>query len=126
MSVSGSRVALAIKTRITTPDVDATRAFYERVLGLAVVETWEDPGDRGVILALSPSAREGLLEIHDGPAGALDRLSLQFKVHDLAAFTDALPSGVPYDGPTTRPWGSTYVYLRDPNGVQVVVYSGGW
>ncbi|MEZ5316849.1 MAG: VOC family protein [Vicinamibacterales bacterium] len=116
---------LALKTKITTPRLDETRAFYERLFDLVVAEAWDDPGDRGVILALSPDAREALLEIHEGPEAPPGSVSLQFKVHDLEAFRRRLPADLPVAGPTPRPWGSTYLYLRDPNGIAVVVFEGG-
>ena len=37
-----------------------------------------------------------------------------------------LPAGVAFEGPTKRPWGSTYVYFEDPNLIRVIVYEGGW
>ena len=117
----------SLKTKITTPLLDETRDFYQRVFGLVVIEEWDEPDDRGVVLAFHDGEREALLEIYDGPVqGSFSSLSLQFRVVDAAAFASGLPADVACEGPTDRPWGSTYVYLRDPNDIEVIVYSGGW
>ena len=116
----------ALKTKISTPKYRDTRSFYERVFGMSVAEEWDEPGDRGVILALPEGRQEAFLEVYhvDEPA-SLDGLSLQFRVESLAAFLADLPKDVRYEGPTPRPWGSTYLYLKDPSDVQIIVYEGG-
>jgi catechol 2,3-dioxygenase-like lactoylglutathione lyase family enzyme len=117
----------SLKTKITTQRLADTRAFYESLFGLAVVEEWDDPGDKGVILQFPGGHREALLEIYDGQAAQhFAGLSLQFRVDDVESFAAGLPAGVNFEGPSRRPWGSTYLYLRDPNGIQVIVYEGGW
>jgi len=116
----------SLKTKITTPKMDETAAFYRKVFGMQVAEEWDEPNDRGVILSFSPSSNEAYLEIYDGDATPdFSALSLQFRVDDVNAFRDALPAELDYTGPTPRPWGATYLYLRDPNDLQVIVYEGG-
>ncbi len=117
----------SLKTKITTPRLAETRAFYESLFDLRVVEEWNEPDDRGVILQFPDGYREALLEIYDGP-GPHDfaGLSLQFRVDNLKSFTASLPTNIIFEGPDRRPWGSTYLYLRDPNEIQVIVYEGGW
>lgn len=119
-------MTLALKTKISTTRLDEMRAFYQRVFGLVVAEEWDDPDDRGVILAFPDGADEAFLELwavreveHRGGT------SLQFRVPDLGAFLDQLPPDIPYEGPKPRPWGSTYLYLCDPEGLPLVVYEGG-
>ena len=93
---------------------------------MTVAEEWDEPGDRGVILVFPGSRQEAFLEVyHVDEPGGLDGLSLQFRVESLDDFIASLPKDVLYEGPTPRPWGSTYLYLRDPNDVQVIVYEGG-
>lgn len=93
---------------------------------MAVAEEWDEPGDVGVILSLSEGRDEAFLEIYLAEREAdFTALSLQFRVDSLSEFEQSLPDHVEYDGPTPRPWGSTYLYLRDPNGIQVIVYEGG-
>lgn len=116
-----------MKTKITTSHVAETRAFYESVFGLSVVEEWDEQRDSGVILEFPDGHREALLEIYAGPGDQnFAGLSLQFRVSDLESFVASLPIGTSFEGPNRRPWGSTYLYLRDPNGIQVIVYEGGW
>ena len=91
-----------------------------------VVEEWREANDVGCILSLAHGGREALLEIYEGPQPEdLSALSLQFRTDDLAAFEASLPPGTPVKGPLKRPWGSTYLYLTDPNGISVVVFEGG-
>jgi uncharacterized glyoxalase superfamily protein PhnB len=66
------------------------------------------------------------LEIYEGPEGpGFAGLNLQFKTKDLAGFRSLVPAGVEVRGPVKRPWGSTYLYLTDPNGISVMVFEGG-
>jgi hypothetical protein len=51
-------------------------------------------------------------------------ISLQFRVHDLADIADKLRGHVEFLGPEERPWGSVYLYLEDPTGIQVILYEG--
>jgi catechol 2,3-dioxygenase-like lactoylglutathione lyase family enzyme len=112
----------SLKTKITTPLYAETRAFYEEVMGFQIAEVWDEAEDAGVIYRIGADA---YLEIYRGEAGdGFDRLSLQFKTPDLDAFIAALDGRWPWRGPTPRPWGSTYLYLEDPNGVPILVFSG--
>lgn len=116
----------ALKTKITTPRLVETREFYVTCLGMRVVEEWREVNDAGCILVLANDAREALLEIYEGTqANGFAGLSLQFRTDDLAGFKSLLPAGVQVRGPVQRPWGSTYLYLTDPNGISVVVCEGG-
>jgi catechol 2,3-dioxygenase-like lactoylglutathione lyase family enzyme len=56
----------ALKTKIVTPQLDATREFYVTCLGMRVVEEWREENDVGCILGLAGAAREALLEIYEG------------------------------------------------------------
>lgn len=115
-----------LKTKITTPLVEETIAFYEAAIGLERLEEWDEPNDRGCILGLPNGRGEAFLEIYDGPAGAdYGSVGLQFRVADLDAFRSRIEGRVPCRGPVQRPWGSRYLFLTDPNGVTVVVFEGG-
>lgn len=114
-----------LKTRIETPRLEETAAFYTGLLGLTVLDAWDEDGDRGMILGLGPArAAEAFLELAQGAAAPAPAVSLQFRVDDLAAVEARLRGQWEYRGPEARPWGSTYLYLRDPAGVQVIVYQG--
>jgi catechol 2,3-dioxygenase-like lactoylglutathione lyase family enzyme len=116
-----------LKTKITTPFLEATRDFYESLFTMEVVEAWSEPDDRGVILGFVGGPREAVLEIYDDSRRHdFSGISLQFKVEDIERFVSAIPSTYEFRGPVERPWGSKYVYLTDPNGISVIVYEGGW
>lgn len=118
---------LSLKTKLLTSRVAETRAFYERVFNMVLVEEWDHPDDAGVILSFAADRHEVLLEIYrDEKPHSYSGVSLQFKVADLDRFVDSLPPELVYEGPKPRPWGSVYVYIDDPNGVNIVVYEGGW
>lgn len=117
---------LSLKTKISTPKYDQTRTFYESVFGMEVAEEWNDPGDVGVILSLPAGKDEAYLEIYSADSeSSFSGLSLQFRVNRVSEFRSTLPRGINFEGPVARPWGSTYLYLRDPNDIQIIVYEGG-
>lgn len=116
---------MTLKTKLSTPHFKACATFYERLLGLQQVEAWDEPDDRGIILAFGPSPHSALIELSDcDTLTDLSGLSLQFKVDDLPAFLDTVSNETRYDGPTDRPWGARYAYFTDPAGVSVVVFDG--
>ena len=117
----------ALKTKIVTPLYDETLAFYAGLPGLALIEQWDEPGDKGAILGFAGGAEEAFLEIYAG-LGPNDYrgLSLQFRTDDADAFRAEIESKHGCEGPVDRPWGSRYLYLRDPNGIRIIVYSGGY
>jgi catechol 2,3-dioxygenase-like lactoylglutathione lyase family enzyme len=116
----------SLKTKIITPLLSETRDFYVSCLGMQVVEEWQEENDVGCILAFRGERQEAFLEIYQGPAAvSFASLSLQFRTEDLEGFRGLLPEGIQACGPVERPWGSTYLYLTDPNGISVIVYQGG-
>ena len=119
---------LSIKTKIWTTDLAVTKQFYQRLFDLQVVEEWNDPDDIGVILSPSKDDLAALLEIYFGAKKREHSgVSLQFRVSDLGEFAEKLVAlgDVKYRGPVERPWGSEYIYLTDPNDIEVIVYAKG-
>lgn len=120
-------MTFSLKTKISTPRFPETQAFYEAVFGMVIVEEWDEADDKGVILGFRDGGGEAYLEIYDTEtAHDFSGLSLQFKVDGQDDFVVALPAGTAFEGPKARPWGATYLYLTDPNGIQVIVYEGGF
>jgi catechol 2,3-dioxygenase-like lactoylglutathione lyase family enzyme len=117
--------ALSLKTRISTPRFDETRDWYRALFGLALLEEWDEPGDRGCILGLNGPEGGAFLEIYQC-AQDFDflGLSLQFRVDDIADFSIPDDPRFVWHGPVDRPWGSRYLFFSDPNGISVVVFSG--
>ena len=116
---------LSLKTRLGTPLLLETRDWYRDLFGLELLEEWDEPGDRGCILGLPGGARQALLEIcHCATACHFAGMSLQFRVEDVDAFAVPDEQRFASRGPEDRPWGSRYLFLTDPNGVSVVIFSG--
>lgn len=119
-------MSLSLKTKISTPKFDECQKFYQTVFGMYVVEEWDSPDDKGVILAFQNGKEEAFIEIYfTSDKHDFGGLSLQFKSEELDEFVAALPDGIAYEGPKPRAWGSRYLYLQDPAGVLVIVYDGG-
>ena len=118
-------VPLSLKTKLSTPLFAQTRDWYRDLFGLEVLEEWDEPADRGCILGLAGPAGDAFIEIyHCDDALGLAGVSLQFRVDDVDAFLVPNEDRFTYRGPEDRPWGSKYLFLSDPNGVSVVVFSG--
>jgi catechol 2,3-dioxygenase-like lactoylglutathione lyase family enzyme len=122
MSSSPAALIGRLTTKITTLLYREVRAFYEGVMGFPIVEEWAESGDTGCILAVAEGAH---LEINLGEPAGLDGLSLQFRVESVEDFKRAMGDLWQIEGPVKRPWGSTYLYMRDPAGVRIVVFEGG-
>jgi catechol 2,3-dioxygenase-like lactoylglutathione lyase family enzyme len=115
----------SLKTRIITPRLDETIAWYRDLLGLAVAEEWDEPGDKGCILSLPAGKGEAYLEIYDGPVKAgFSNVGLQFRIDDVGRFRFPDEPRFAHRGPVDRPWGSRYLFFTDPNGISVVLFSG--
>ena len=114
MDVLGSRVLLR------SPDPARSRRFYRDVLGLAVYREFGDPADPALVFFLGG----GFLEVSgtaDPPS--VGNLSLWLQVRDVDAEHDRL-AGLGADivrPPRTEPWGLREMWIRDPDGVRIVL-----
>ncbi len=92
---------------------------------MQVLEQWDHGQDKGCILAFAEQPLQAVIEVYycREPKN-FNGLSLQFKTSSIQQFIDTLPEQVEFTGPQARPWGASYLYLRDPNGIQVIVYAG--
>ncbi|QNM83237.1 VOC family protein [Sphingomonas sabuli] len=116
---------VSMKTKIVTPRVEATRDWYRDLFGLTVLEEWNEPNDCGCILGLHGTAGEATLEIYHGCRDYdFSGVGLQFRVEDVDAFAVPADDRFRARGPVSRPWGSRYLFLSDPNGISIVVFSG--
>jgi catechol 2,3-dioxygenase-like lactoylglutathione lyase family enzyme len=102
------------------PAWERTLPFYEKTLGLALLE--RDDAGRIAVFTLSPGVTLSLEGVdpsdaeHRVLAGRL--LAVSFGVRDLAAaYRELSAAGVPFEGPPERQaWGGTLAFLRDPAG----------
>jgi len=118
-------VLLSLKTKLSTPLFVQTRNWYRDLFRLDVLEEWDEPADRGCILGFGGAGGDAFLEIYhcDEPL-SFAGLSLQFRVDSVDAFVVPDEKRFTYRSPVDRPWGSKYLFLCDPNGISVVVFSG--
>lgn len=116
---------IRLKTKVTTPRFAETRDWYRDLLGLELLEQWDEPLDRGCILGFGGPEGQALLEIYYAPLEAdCAAFSLQFRVDDVDCFIVPNEPRFVHRGPEDRPWGSRYLFLTDPNGIAVVIFSG--
>ena len=112
-------VATGLKTRVETSLFQESIAFYTELIGMTILESWNEADDKGIILGLRrPGEVATYLELASADnVRVYEGLSLQFRVSDIAATADRLRGEVEFRGPEKKPWGSTYMYLEDPTGI---------
>jgi catechol 2,3-dioxygenase-like lactoylglutathione lyase family enzyme len=127
MAVHELRVAL------TAEDYERTLAFYRDGLGMPLMETWEEEaGGRGAVLDAGRATLEVLSVPHaemvdrievGEPVGARVRLALE--VDDSAEIAKKLlAAGADLvGGPVVTPWAHRNVRLRDPDGMQLTLFT---
>ncbi|MDC8004869.1 VOC family protein [Aureisphaera galaxeae] len=127
---------LSSKTVIRTRDFNASKSFYMEVLQMELYESYDDgDGSKGVILRIGDENSTALLEIseimdyneyhQDAFDKKLDsdKMGLQIRTDDVQYWADRLKEKRwSARGPVLRPWGSYYLYLRDPDGLQIIIY----
>jgi catechol 2,3-dioxygenase-like lactoylglutathione lyase family enzyme len=132
--MSGTEKAAVQQLRLvlTVRDLDAAVAFYRDARGLPVVQSWNEPQGAGVVL----DAGRATVELIDGaqarfidevevgrPVGGQIRVALQ--VADSASVAEALV-GVGAEqvaAATVTPWNHRNVRLRDPEGIQLTLFT---
>lgn len=117
----------SLRVVVNVADLDPVRTFYLDVLGFAEVDSWDrGPHDRGSLLEVCPG---GIVEVvGHGPgfeAPAYDAIAVEL---DSPSEVDRRAAalvlrGVPVDGPSTKPWGHYSASVRDPAGMEVVLYA---
>ncbi len=126
---------LSLKTVIRTKDFEASKRFYIQILGLEIAEEYNDgDGSKGIIMRFGPEGSNAFLEIseikeaHDyyqeafGKSFENDKTDLQIRTDTIAYWADRLKEKWTARGPVLRPWGSYYLYLKDPDGLQIIIY----
>jgi catechol 2,3-dioxygenase-like lactoylglutathione lyase family enzyme len=111
---------LSSRILLRPSDLDRSRRFYRDVLGLAIYREFGPPNDPGVVFFLGP----GLLEVSgraDGPPGRSVMVWMQVRdVH--AEHVRLAAAGVSIvREPASEPWGLTEMWIKDPDGVQIVL-----
>jgi catechol 2,3-dioxygenase-like lactoylglutathione lyase family enzyme len=125
MNVQELRIAL------TVADFDKAVKFYQDALGLRVVESWNNPDGRGVIL----SVQSATLELFDhAQAETVDTIEAGKRVSGQIRFaiqvadvekaaTELVASGASViHAPVLTPWGDTNQRLQTPDGLQLTLF----
>jgi catechol 2,3-dioxygenase-like lactoylglutathione lyase family enzyme len=132
--------ARELRVAVTVDDFEAAVRFYRDALGLPVVESWDQPGDRrGVILdagqatleLLSTAQTELVDQVEtdapqpDATARPGPPVRLAIEVADSAAAAETLvASGAEHlGGPVVTPWEHRNVRLRAPDGMQLTLFT---
>ena len=114
MEVLSSRVILR------PVELERSLRFYGQTLGLHVYREYGSGPDRGVVFFLGGGYLEvtGHADVPD-----VDKMTLWLQVRDLAAaYRQLAGAGVDIvDGPERKPWGLDEMWIRDPDGVSIVV-----
>jgi catechol 2,3-dioxygenase-like lactoylglutathione lyase family enzyme len=101
-------------------DLERSLRFYGETLGLKIYREYGSGHDRGVVFFTGG----GYLEVTGhAPPLDVDKLSLWLQVPDLeAVHTELAAAGVDIvDPPERKPWGLLEMWIRDPDGVTVVI-----
>jgi catechol 2,3-dioxygenase-like lactoylglutathione lyase family enzyme len=116
-----------LRVAVTVDDYDGALRFYRDVLGLPVVESWDQPAGSGAVLA---AGRATLELLSTGQAALVDDVEvgpvrLALEVDDSAATAEALTAGGAQrvGGPVVTPWSHRNVRLRAPDGMQLTLFT---
>jgi uncharacterized glyoxalase superfamily protein PhnB len=125
---SGSEIPVLQSTCLISADVRRLVEFYEPILNRKANWSGEDyaefPTRAGVLAIFSAAAQEKYIPGSAEPATNRSVI-LEFKVADVdAEYRRLLPLVKTWmKPPTTQPWGTRSIYLRDPDGNLVDFYS---
>ena len=124
--VRETRIALVAE------DYEAAVRCYRDALGLPVVEAWDGPTGRGVVLdagratieVLSVAQAEHVERIETG-GGTPERVRLALEVGDSVAAAERLEAAGAerVGGPVLTPWSHRNVRLRAPDGTQLTLFT---
>jgi lactoylglutathione lyase len=121
-----------LRVALTVDNYEEALAFYRDVLGLPVVEAFDQPEGSGVVL---DAGRATLELLSAGQAALVDGVEvgsrvagpvrLAMEVGDSAATARALVAGgaALLGGPVVTPWSHRNVRLRAPDGMQLTLFS---
>ena len=114
-----------LHTRMRVSDMAQTIAFYQKILGLEVVERKVSPRGSHLAFLAVPNSEE-LIELcsfpESGPVKVQeDLVHLAFEVDNLEQTIDALKEkNVPItDGPAQTSSGSRFIFIDAPDGYEV-------
>ena len=132
---SNGAILQSSKTVIRTRNFKASIEFYTQLLQLVTLEKYNDgDGSRGAILRLGPESSNAFIEISEieqthpyyqepfSIALQNDKIDIQLRTADVTYWVNRLKGKCKMMGPVLHPWGSYYLYTRDPDGMQIIIY----
>ena len=132
---SNKAALLSCKSVIRTKDYTASKKFYAQILNLSIIEEYDDKnGSRGIIFRFGEEGSNAFLEVseikehHDYYQEQFSKnfssykSSIQLRTDDVFKWASILNKEWETKGPILRPWGSHYLYLSDPDGLQIIIY----
>ncbi len=123
------------KTTLRTRDFTKAKDFYTNILQCKIVEEYDDgDGSKGCIIQVGDVTSTAFIELSEIAPGhsyfqepfkkafANDKIDLQIQTTSITYWADRLKKLWKARGPVPRPWGSSYLYLRDPDGLQIIIF----
>ena len=121
-----------LRLAYTVEDYDGAVRFYRDVLGLPVIDEWEQPTGRGAILAAGRATLELLsvdqsdlvdrVEVGEVVSGPI-RLALEVEDSEETAGALTSAGAQKIGGPVITPWSHKNVRLRAPDGMQLTLFT---
>jgi lactoylglutathione lyase len=121
-----------LRVAVTVDEYEQALAFYRDVLGLPVIESWEQPTGSGAILDAGRATLELLsvaqaelvdqVEVGARVAGPV-RLALEVEDSERAAEKLVAGGAELLAGPVVTPWSHRNVRLRAPDGMQLTLFT---
>ena len=116
----------------TVEDYEQAVRFYRDVLGLPVIQEWDEPTGSGAILdagratlellSVSQSELVDRIEVGEVVSGPI-RLALEVADSDETAKTLASAGAQKLGGPVMTPWSHRNVRVRAPDGMQLTLFT---
>ena len=112
-----------------TKNYDAMIEFYRDLLGMAIQQSWDHPGDRGTLLSFGGKAPGTVIEVIELGEEAVPGVKpvnvvLSIEVNNVDAWHDQLvQSGVTIARALENaPWGHRSFGIDDPDGLRIWYY----
>ncbi|MGZ4787654.1 MAG: VOC family protein [Terriglobales bacterium] len=123
-----------LKVVVRCVNIQRSREFYTKVLGLLVQQAWTEDEGRGCILALNETETTVGLELYEMNRADRrfqeaftrplenDKIDLQLRTDSLDRWIVRLSGVWPFTGPEVLPWSQRWIKLRDPDNLLIAIY----
>jgi len=121
-----------LRLALTVENYPEALAFYRDVLGLPMIESWDEPGGSGAVLAAGRATLELLsvqqaelvdrVEVGERVAGPV-RVALEVGDSERTARSLIAGGAELVGGPIVTPWQHRNVRLEAPDGMQLTLFT---